>query len=102
MTPVPPGPYCLLVIDMQEHFRDRMAEQIVDPLNNLIDVCDAQSVPVVFTQHGHVDPAQDDSVLVRWWGPDNSIQYVVIHTLHINSVGCVSHRLARLSQPFPL
>lgn len=63
---------------MQEHFRAGMAEEVLQPLNALIDACRALGVPVVFTQHGHKGldrPAEAEaaSVLVKWWGADGSI-----------------------------
>ena len=45
----------LLVIDMQEHFRE-MAEGCLPPLNALIDTCHSLGIPVIYTQHGHLDP----------------------------------------------
>ncbi|KAL4424380.1 hypothetical protein ABPG75_001681 [Micractinium tetrahymenae] len=67
----------LLLIDMQEHFREGMAERIVPQLNALIDACHRLRVPIIFTQHGHPDPEAEEcsSVLVRWWGADGSIRW---------------------------
>ncbi|KAL4420862.1 hypothetical protein ABPG77_002821 [Micractinium sp. CCAP 211/92] len=66
----------LIIIDMQEHFRDGMAERILPQLNSLIDACRRLGVPIIFTQHGHPDPVAEErsSVLVRWWGADGSIR----------------------------
>ena len=65
----------LLVIDMQEHFRE-MAEGCLPPLNALIDTCHSLGIPVIYTQHGHLDPEAEEasSVLVRWWGAGGSIR----------------------------
>ncbi len=40
----------LIIIDMQEHFRDGMAERILPQLNSLIDACRRLGVPIIFTQ----------------------------------------------------
>lgn len=66
----------LLIIDMQEHFREGMAEVIVDRLNVLADVCRQLRVPIICTQHGHENPAAEEqsSVLVRWWTLRGSIR----------------------------
>jgi nicotinamidase-related amidase len=42
----------LLLIDMQEHFRE-MAVKIVPELNATISTFRAAQLPVIFTQHGH-------------------------------------------------
>ena len=65
----------LLVIDMQEHFRE-MAERCLPALNTLIDACHSLGIPVIYTQHGHLDPEAEaaSSVLVRWWGAGGSIR----------------------------
>ncbi len=57
----------LLVIDMQEEFRE-VAGSIISPLRSVIDACRVGSVPVIFTQHGHIDPAHDGGMLGQWWG----------------------------------
>jgi len=71
--------YCLLVIDMQEHFRG-IGEDILMPLISLIKFCQTQSrkgirIPVIFTQHGHHDPTKDSGSLGRWWGLPDCIKY---------------------------
>lgn len=40
----------LLLIDMQEHFREGMAERILPQLNALVDACRRLRVPIIFTQ----------------------------------------------------
>lgn len=57
----------LLVIDMQEEFRP-IATPILSSLRAVIDACRANSVPVVYTQHGHIDPLRDGGMLSQWWG----------------------------------
>jgi nicotinamidase-related amidase len=66
----------LLLIDMQRHF-EPCARSLVPRLNALAAAARAAGMPVVWTQHGHPDPAKDveTSNLVRWWGADNSIKY---------------------------
>ena len=65
----------LVIIDMQEHFRS-CAVPLVPRLAHLASSARATGVPVIWTQHGHPDPAADasHSNLVRWWGPDDSIE----------------------------
>jgi nicotinamidase-related amidase len=68
----------LLLIDMQEHFREGMAERLVRRLNPLAAACRAVGAPVIFTQHGHPDSDLHDpspSVLVNWWSAEGSIRH---------------------------
>ena len=53
-----------------------MAEGCLPPLNALIDTCHSLGIPVIYTQHGHLDPEAEEasSVLVRWWGAGGSIR----------------------------
>lgn len=53
-----------------------MAERIVAELNHTIDLCHLLNIPVIFTQHGHPDPMAEEetSVLVKWWGAEDSIK----------------------------
>ncbi len=55
----------LLVIDMQEHFRE-MARQILSPLKAIIARFRSKGLPVFFTQHMHRN--REDGMLFRWWG----------------------------------
>ena len=64
----------LLVIDMQEHFRD-MGTAIVPELNSTIKECRVKHIPVIFTQHGHKHVELDSGVLGKFWGHGNMIQY---------------------------
>ncbi|MBI4705200.1 MAG: isochorismatase family protein [Deltaproteobacteria bacterium] len=57
----------LLVIDMQEYFRE-IAAPILPALARAIARARERSVPVVYTQHGHDDPARDGGMLYEWWG----------------------------------
>ncbi|KRZ79458.1 Protein transport protein Sec24B [Trichinella papuae] len=59
--------YALLVIDMQEEFR-QCAVKIVNQLNKTIQICRQNNVPVIFTQHGHRQPSIDAGQLVEQWG----------------------------------
>jgi len=56
----------LLVIDMQEYFRG-LAEPILAPLGKVIRALRRADVPVIYTQHGHRDPARDGGMLQIWW-----------------------------------
>ena len=60
---------------MLEHFL-AMAEQCLLPLDTLTDTCHGLGIPVIYTQHGHLDPEGEEhsSVLVRWWGAGGSIR----------------------------
>ncbi|KAK9457989.1 Isochorismatase-like protein [Dipodascopsis uninucleata] len=62
----------LLVIDMQENFRE-VAGGLIHSLVPLIKHFKEKKLPVVFTQHGHVF-SSDDSQLLRWWGKEGSIE----------------------------
>eukprot|EP00891_Asterochloris_glomerata_P006338 jgi/Astpho2/6338/Aster-06003 len=69
------GSPALLVVDMQEHFRD-IAQSILPDLNKVISACRQAGIPVFFSQHGHPDPETDvnSSVLVSWVGVEESIK----------------------------
>jgi len=63
-----PGATALLLIDLQEYFRP-VAEPILPRLASLLGRCRAEGRPVLFTRHGHDDPATDGGMLAEWW-PD--------------------------------
>ena len=60
---------------MQHEF-DPTATSILPEVNETIASARRAGLPVIFSQHGHVDPATDvnTSVLVRWWGVSGSIK----------------------------
>ncbi|KAK9381927.1 isochorismatase hydrolase [Kockiozyma suomiensis] len=62
----------LVVIDMQQQFRDTAAD-LCPTLTPLIGQFISLNKPVIFTQHGH-DLSSDNSELVRWWGKNGSIR----------------------------
>jgi isochorismate hydrolase len=64
----------LLVINMQRYF-EPMTDSISANVGALIRVCRASGMPIFFTRHGHKDPEQDNSMLLRWWG-----ESIRIHT----------------------
>jgi len=64
----------LLVIDMQEYFRD-MGEKLIPQLKSIIEECRLKNVPVIFTQHGHKDVELDSGVLGEFWGHERMIRY---------------------------
>lgn len=76
MATFPLDATALIIIDMQKHFTP-CALELVPRLNALGEAVRLAGMPVIWTQHGHPDPAKDaeTSNLVRWWGPDNSIKY---------------------------
>ncbi len=57
----------LLIIDTQNYFH-----QVIQPvLGNILKViqsCRKTNIPIIFTQHGHTDPASDGGLLGKWWG----------------------------------
>ena len=66
--------FALLVIDMQVHFQEAILPMLTE-LNHTIETCHRHNVPVIYTQHGHVDLAKDAASLGRFWGPQNLINY---------------------------
>jgi nicotinamidase-related amidase len=65
----------LLVIDMQNEFAP-MAKPILAEVNATIASARQAGIPVIFSQHGHPDPENEEkiSVLVKWWGASGSIR----------------------------
>jgi nicotinamidase-related amidase len=65
----------LLVIDMQNEFASA-ANPILAEVNATIASARRAGIPVIFTQHGHPDPENEEktSVLVRWWTASGSIR----------------------------
>jgi len=57
----------LLMIDMQEYFRE-MAFEIFENVKKLIHFCREREIPIIFTRHGHRDPGRDGGMLLEWWG----------------------------------
>ena len=57
----------LLVIDMQNYFH-RIIQPVLHNILEVIQSCRQGNVPIIFTQHGHTDPAKDGGVLGEWWG----------------------------------
>ncbi|HUL31631.1 MAG TPA: isochorismatase family protein [Thermodesulfobacteriota bacterium] len=37
-------------------------------IQNVIQFCRQENIPVIFTQHGHTDPPSDRGALGSWWG----------------------------------
>ena len=60
-----PARSVLLVIDMQEYFRD-IASPILSSLQSTIALCRGARIPVVYTRHSHKDPS-DHGMLGEWW-----------------------------------
>jgi len=57
----------LLVIDMQNFFH-RIIGPAMENILKVIKSCRQGNVPILFTQHGHTDPASDGGALGEWWG----------------------------------
>jgi len=64
---VDPKHAALLVIDIQNYFH-RIVQPILKNLLEVIQFCRQKDIPIIFTQHGHTDPAADGGVLGQWWG----------------------------------
>ncbi len=64
---VDPGQAVLLVIDMQNYFR-QIAQPVLNSVVKVIHSCRGEGVPIVFTQHGHDEPSSDGGMLNEWWG----------------------------------
>lgn len=56
----------LLVIDMQEYFRG-IASPVLGRVGELIRQLRTAGIPIIYTQHGHEDPARDGGMLYQWW-----------------------------------
>jgi isochorismate hydrolase len=64
---IEPSRAALLVIDMQNYFH-RIVGPILKNTLRVIRACRERGVPIIFTQHGHRDPASDGGILGTWWG----------------------------------
>lgn len=58
----------LLVIDMQEYFRE-MATPILPAIQKTIDLARKANMPVIYTMHAHKG-SSDYGMLEEWWGGD--------------------------------
>ncbi len=57
----------LFVIDMQNYFH-RIIQPVLGNILEVIQSCRQGNIPIIFTQHGHTDPASDGGLLGKWWG----------------------------------
>jgi len=64
----------LIVIDMQNYFTNPkgksyfpQAQYIIENINKIIELCRANNVPVIFTQHCYKNPKEEAGMLYRWW-----------------------------------
>jgi nicotinamidase-related amidase len=64
---------------MQRYFASICAS-IVAPARRAVEAAHGAGVPVLFTQHGHLDPDRDGGMLGRWWG-DLILEGSVDHAL---------------------
>jgi len=64
---IDPTHAALLVIDIQNFFH-RMVRPVMGNIQNVIQFCRQENIPIIFTQHGHTDPASDSGALGAWWG----------------------------------
>jgi len=56
----------LLVIDMQKFFYS-IAKPIIPNVKSLIKHFRNYQIPIIYTRHGHENPAQDAGMLYEWW-----------------------------------
>jgi isochorismate hydrolase len=64
---IDPGQAALLVIDMQNYFR-QIAQPVLNFVVKVIHTCHRKGIPIIFTQHGHDEPSSDGGMLKEWWG----------------------------------
>lgn len=64
---VDPERAVILVIDLQNYFK-QIAQPVLENILKVIRSCRKTNVPVIFTQHGHIDPPSDGGILEKWWG----------------------------------
>ena len=81
----PPKKLAFIVVDMQIHFSDIIEPSLVQKLSDLAAFMRERGVPVVYTYHGHPDPAneEDTDVCVAFWGGDNSLKCVPSLCYHL-------------------
>jgi isochorismate hydrolase len=60
-----PNQAALLVIDMQEYFRD-IAKPMLGTLEKVINSARNAGIPIIYTQHSHKRP-EEDGMLGEWW-----------------------------------
>ena len=63
---IEPDHAALLAIDLQNYFH-RIAQPVLRNILRVIQSCRQRNIPVIFTQHGHADPASDGGILGEWW-----------------------------------
>ena len=66
-TVIEPNHTALLVIDLQNYFH-QMIHPVLDNILEVIQSCRKTNIPIIFTQHGHTDPASDGGLFGKWWG----------------------------------
>jgi nicotinamidase-related amidase len=60
-----PSQAAMLVIDMQEFFRN-ISEPIIPTVREVISSARKAGIPVIYTQHSHKRP-EEDGILGEWW-----------------------------------
>jgi nicotinamidase-related amidase len=83
----------LLVIDMQEYFRS-IAEPVLPSVAALLGRLRERGVPVLFTQHGHDEPAQDGGMLFEWWD-----EHILVGTPEWQLLSEIAPREGRFLEP---
>jgi isochorismate hydrolase len=64
---IDPQHCALLAIDMQNYF-SRIAQPVLNNILKVAQSCRQKNIPVIFTQHGHIEPQKDGGILGEWWG----------------------------------
>jgi isochorismate hydrolase len=64
---IDPQHCALLAIDMQNYF-SRIAQPVLKNILKVTQSCRQKNIPVIFTQHGHIEPQKDGGILGEWWG----------------------------------
>ncbi len=62
----------LMVIDMQEYFRDTAAG-IINNIKKLISHCREKNIRIIYTRHAHTDLSKDGGMLSEWWDEEELI-----------------------------
>ncbi|CAG8669191.1 8492_t:CDS:2 [Racocetra fulgida] len=65
--PYDPEKAALLVIDMQEFFCNDSVNKIIPNVKSVVTTCHEKGIPVIWTQHGHLNSELDGGALARWW-----------------------------------
>jgi nicotinamidase-related amidase len=65
---IDPKHTAFLAIDLQNYF-DPIVQPVLSNILEVIQSCRKKNIPIIFTQHGHKDPAVDGGLLRKWRKP---------------------------------